>query len=105
MMLGHLCEVQGCLPTFVDLVVFAPPVDQELAHFELSFPRCIEQAGLHIEVQVVDIDPMPEQQLRRLEPTVTGSPVESILVVFVGIVEIEFVASQQSCRGCSGRRE
>lgn len=89
-------KMQWCLFVFVDQVELAASVDQELAHFKLPLASSVEKAGLGVLIEVVDVDSVPEQQFGNLEPAVTGSPVERVLVVLIGVVQVEVKVGQQA---------
>lgn len=60
MMFEGLCEMEGIFFIFVQNVEFAAPVDQKFAHLQLPLPGSVEEAGLVVHVQMVDLDPVAQ---------------------------------------------
>lgn len=61
MVLISLCEVKGSFLVLVHKVEFTALVNQKLAHFELSLSSCVEETGLSVLIEVVDVDSMSDQ--------------------------------------------
>ena len=83
------CEVEGSFFVFIDEVVLAASVDEKFAHFQLSVPGRVEEAGLSVLVQVVDVAAEPDQQLCHLQSAKTGSPVEGRLLKLVQVRQVK----------------
>jgi hypothetical protein len=76
--------------------MLATPVDEEFAHFQLAFSGRVKEAGLSVLVELVDVAPVPDQQLRDLEPAEASRPVERRLLKFIKVRQVEVEAREHS---------
>jgi hypothetical protein len=59
-------KVQGGLLDLVNPVVLTSSVNQKFAHLQMSLSRSEKETGLGVVIEMVNIDPVFEQQLRYL---------------------------------------